>query len=187
MKAALYIRVSTTNQDPDTQRLALRDYCQARGIAETIEYADIGISGTKDRRPALDQLVKDAKIGRFDRVIVTRFDRFARSTKHLVTALEEFQSLGIDFISLGESIDTSTPMGKMVFTILGAVAELERDIIRERVILGIDRAKKQGKPLGRPKRIVDRQRIAEMRAAGETTRTIAKALGIAQSTVVRRV
>src|SRR4051812_22505835 len=123
-RAALYARVSTKQhgQDPDTQLLPLRDLCQARGLTIIDEYVDIGISGSKASRPQLDRLMADAKKRRFDAVYVARFDRFARSVKHLVTALEEFHALGVDFISLNESIDTSTPMGKMVFTILGAVA-----------------------------------------------------------------
>src|SRR5215510_9000190 len=126
-RVGLYARVSTKNagQDPETQLLALREYAGHRGMTITDEYVDIGISGAKDRRPELDRLMTDARRRRFDVVLVARFDRFARSTKHLVLALEEFNSLGIDFVSLNESVDTSTPMGKMVFTVIGAVAELE--------------------------------------------------------------
>jgi DNA invertase Pin-like site-specific DNA recombinase len=120
---------------------------------------------------------------RFDAVLVARFDRFARSTKHLVLAVEEFQALGIDFISLNESIDTSTPMGRMVFTVIAAVAELERSIIRERVQAGVDRARRQGKRFGRPAVIVDRHRLAEMKAAGTSIKAIAKECGIARATV----
>src|SRR5262249_8044919 len=105
----------------------------------------------QDSRPALDRLMKDARVRKFDVVIVARFDRFARSVSHLLRALEEFNNLGIHFVSLSESIDTSTPMGKMIFTVLGAVAELERNLIKERVHMGISRARKQGKALGRPK------------------------------------
>src|SRR5215469_7659123 len=158
-RAALYMRISTKNhgQTTDTQALALREYAQHRGFTVIDEYRDEGISGAKDRRPQLDRLMADARKRRFDAVLVARFDRFARSTKHLVMALEEFSSLGINFISLNESIDTSTPMGKMVFTVVAAVAELERSIIRERVVMGLDRAKRQGKRLGRPKVLVDRE------------------------------
>src|SRR6516165_1769293 len=117
--------------------------------------------GSKDRRPALDRLMKDARARKFGAILVARFDRFARSTKHLVTALEEFAALGIDFISLSESVDTSTPMGKMIFTVLGAVAELERNLIKERVAMGLDRARKQKKTLGRPRRVFDRAKAKE--------------------------
>src|SRR5678816_1246995 len=128
---------------------------------------DEGISGTKDSRPALDRLMKDAKARRFDVIIVARFDRFARSVSHLLRALEEFAHLGVDFVSVSESIDTSTPMGKMIFTVLGAVAELERNLIKERVQMGISRARKQGKQLGRPRVEVDPLQVAGLRARGK--------------------
>ncbi len=126
MECAIYARVATKDQNVESQLVALREYAQRRELKVVGEFVDEGISGSVDRRPELDQLMKDAKLRKFDSVIVWRFDRFARSTKHLVTALEEFKVLGIDFISLSESVDTSTPMGKMIFTVLGAVAELER-------------------------------------------------------------
>src|SRR5215471_7473872 len=142
-RAALYMRVSTKGhgQTTETQALALCDYAAHRGFEIVEEYRDEGISGSKDSRPALDRLMKDARARKFDVVIVARFDRFARSVSHLLRALEEFSHLGIDFVSLSESIDTSTPMGKMIFTVLGAVAELERNLIRERVQMGISRAR----------------------------------------------
>src|SRR5215471_4003583 len=123
-RVALYARVSTRGhgQDPETQLLAMREFAAHRRIRVTGEYIDVGISGSKDRRPELDRLMIDARLRRFDAILVVRFDRFARSTRHLVLALEEFQALGIDFISLNESVDTSTAMGKMIFTVLGAVA-----------------------------------------------------------------
>jgi DNA invertase Pin-like site-specific DNA recombinase len=184
--AALYARVSTRNhQDPETQLIMLRDYARQRDIENAIEYVDVGISGKRDRRPALDRLVGDVKSRRIDVVVVTRFDRFARSTKHMVTMLDEFRSLGVEFISLSESIDTSTPMGKMVFVIIAAVAELERDIIRERIMLGLDRARRDGKELGRPKRVVDRGRIVQLRHQGLSIRKIARDCGVSTRLVQR--
>jgi DNA invertase Pin-like site-specific DNA recombinase len=179
------MRISTKGhgQTTDTQALALREYAGHRDFQIVDEYRDEGISGAKDRRPQLDRLMADARKRRFDAVLVARFDRFARSTKHLVLALEEFSSLGIDFISLNESIDTSSAMGRMVFTVIAAVAELERSIIRERVQAGVDRARKQGKRLGRPSAIVDRERIRECAASGQSIKSLAKEWGIARATV----
>jgi len=186
-RVALYARVSTKNngQDPETQLIALREYACHRGMTITDEYVDVGISGAKDRRPKLDRLMAEARRRRFDIVLVARFDRFVRSTKHLVLALEEFSSLGIDFVSLNESIDTSTPMGKMIFTVIGAVAELERSLIRERVMMGLERAKRQGKRLGRPRRLLDRQRVDALRARGFSLRQIAITLNLSKDTVAR--
>ena len=152
----------------------------------TIEdYVDVGISGAKDRRPELDRLMTDARRRRFDIVLVARFDRFARSTKHLVLALEEFNALGIDFVSLNESIDTSTPMGKMIFTVIGAVAELERSLIRERVMMGLERARRQGKKLGRPQKLVDRERVLLLKSKGLSLREIAVQLDVSKDKVAR--
>src|SRR5262245_50986418 len=168
---ALYARVSTKNgQDPETQLQQLREYAGNRGLSVVAEYVDRGVSGAKDSRPKLDALMKDARSGRFDGVLCWKFDRFARSTRHLVTALEEFQSLGIHFVSLTEAIDTSTPMGRMVFTVLGAVAELERSLIVERVHAGLKRAKKEGITLGRPRLIVDRAKVARFQTEGLSIR-----------------
>ena len=184
---ALYMRVSTKGhgQNTDTQALALREYAERRGF-EIIEYRDEGISGSKDSRPALDRLMKDARARRFDVVIVARFDRFARSVSHLLRALEEFSHLGVDFVSLSESIDTSTPMGKMIFTVLGAVAELERNLIRERVHMGISRARKQGKRLGRPKRVFDRVKAQAM-LQSMSLREVARQLGVSRGVVERAI
>jgi DNA invertase Pin-like site-specific DNA recombinase len=186
-RTALYARVSTKQhgQNPETQLLPLRDFVQARGFTIVDEYIDVGISGAKSSRPQLDRMMADARKRKFDAVLVARFDRFARSVKHLVTALEEFNALGVDFISLNESIDTSTPMGKMVFTILGAVAELERSLIRERVQAGVDRAKRQKKQLGRPKVVVDREKIRHCALQGQSVKSIAKQFGIGRATVDR--
>jgi DNA invertase Pin-like site-specific DNA recombinase len=186
-RVALYARVSTKNngQDPETQLIALREYAGHGGMTIIGEYVDVGISGAKDRRPDLDRLMADARRRRFDVILVARFDRFARSTKHLVLALEEFNALGVDFVSLNESIDTSTPMGKMIFTVIGAVAELERSLIRERVMMGLDRARRQGKRLGRPRRLRDLERLAALHARGFSLRQIAVMLDLSKDTVAR--
>jgi DNA invertase Pin-like site-specific DNA recombinase len=186
-RVALYARVSTKNngQDPETQLIALREYAGHRGMTITDEYVDLGISGAKDRRPELDRLMTDARRRRFDIVLVARFDRFARSTRHLVLALEEFNSLGIDFVSLNESVDTSTPMGKMIFTVIGAVAELERSLIRERVMMELERAKRQGKKLGRPQKLIDREQVATLQARDLSLRQIALELNVSKDKVAR--
>jgi len=172
-------------QNPETQLLPLREYAARRGFSVVDEYIDVGVSGSKDRRPQLDRMMTDARQRRFDLVLVWRFDRFARSVRHLILALEEFQAIGVDFISLNESIDTSTPMGRMVFTILGAVRELERSLIRERVQAGVDRAKRQGKALGRPRVEVDPLQVAGLRARGLSWNQIADKLKVGRGTAER--
>src|SRR5436853_3280926 len=183
-RASLYMRISTKGhgQTTETQALALREYAAHRDFTIVQEYADEGISGSKDSRPALDKLMKDARARKFDVVIVARFDRFARSVSHLLRALEEFNHLGIDFVSLSESIDTSTPVGRMIFTVLGAVAELERNLIKERVHMGISRARKQGKRLGRPKRIFDREK-ARLFLQTMSVREAARQLGVSRGVI----
>jgi len=142
----------------------LREYCARRGWRITGEFVDKGISGAKDRRPELDRMMADAHRRRFDAVVVWKFDRFARSVSHLLRALEAFQALGISFVSLSESIDTSTPAGKMMFTVLGAVAELERSLIGERVKAGLRYARARGVRLGRqPLRTFSRKQIRQLR------------------------
>jgi len=186
-RCAIYARVSTANngQDPAMQTRELREYCERRGWTIAGEYVDTGISGTKEKRPALGRLMVDAHKRRFDVVCVWRFDRFARSVSHLLRALETFKALGIDFVSFSEQMDTSTPAGKMVFTVLGAVAELERSLIVERVRAGLRNARAKGKKLGRPRVIVDRARIGRLRAQGASWATIAKQLDVGEGTVYR--
>src|SRR5262245_25036949 len=185
-RAALYMRVSTKGhgQTTETQAVALREYAAHRAFEVVGEYRDEGISGSKDSRPALDKLMKDARARKFDLVVVARFDRFARSVSHLLRALEEFSHLGVDFVSLSESIDTSTSMGKMIFTVLGAVAELERNLIKERVHMWISRARRQGKRLGRPKRVFDREK-AQMMLQSMSVREVARQLGVSRGVVER--
>jgi DNA invertase Pin-like site-specific DNA recombinase len=146
---------------------------------------DAGVSGTKDSRPELNRLMADAHKRRFDVVCVWRFDRFARSVSHLLAALETFKALGIDFVSYSEQMDTSTPAGKMVFTVLGAVAELERSLIVERVRAGLRNARAKGKRLGRPRVTVDAARIASLRASGASWQAITSELGISAGTAKR--
>jgi len=186
MKVALYARVSTTDQSTESQLLDLRRYTQDRSWQIFKEYVDEGISGTKDSRPALNELMNNAKKRRFDMVLVWRFDRFARSTKHLILALEEFKNLGIDFVSYQENIDTSSPLGSAIFTIISAVAQLERDIIAERVKAGLRRAKENGKKLGRPKgSSIDTELVQELRKEGLTMAKIAEQMNSSAATVCR--
>ena len=182
-RTAIYARVSTSDQSTESQLMDLRRYAKDRGWTVFEEYCDNGISGTKDSRPALNELMADARKKRFDCVLVWRFDRFARSTKHLILALEEFRNLGIDFVSYQENIDTSSPLGSANFTIISAVAQLERDIIAERVRAGLRRARNNGKNLGRPEVEVDRKKLHRMHSEGHSLREMAEALGVSKSTV----
>ena len=182
----IYARVSTKDQSCEMQLRDLRAYCAARGFDLVREYIDVGQSGAKDSRPELNILMDDARKRQFDAIVVWRFDRFARSTKHLLSALEEFRSLGIQFISYQENIDTSSALGQALFTIVSAVAQLERDLIRERVTAGIRNARANGKKLGRPMRTVDPDRILQMRAEGQTLEQIAENLGVGYGTVRAR-
>jgi DNA invertase Pin-like site-specific DNA recombinase len=156
----------------------LREYCDRRGWTIAGEYVDAGISGAKDRRPELDRLMTDAYKRRFNVVAVWKFDRFGRSVSHLLRALDTFRVLGIEFVSLSESLDTATPAGRMVLTVLGEVAELERSLIAERVRAGLRNARAMGKRLGRPRVVVDAATIGRLRSQGRTVREIASELGI---------
>jgi len=150
MKAAIYGRVSTTAQNTNLQMREVRQFVQRRGWQIAEEYIDKGISGSKEKRPALDKLMSEAKRRRFDAVVVYRYDRFARSLRHLVNALEEFRALGIEFVSIHEGVDTSTPNGRLVFGIFASIAEFERELIRARVRSGLAAARARGIQLGRP-------------------------------------
>ncbi len=185
-RVALYARVSTTDQSTDSQLLDLRRYVSDRGWHLHREYTDNGVSGTKDNRPALNQLMDDAKKRKFSVVLVWRFDRFARSTRHLINALDEFRNLGVDFVSYQENIDTSSPLGSAIFTIISAVAQLERDIIAERVKAGLRRAVEAGKQLGRPNGTsLDVEAIHRLRSEGLSLMRIAKALKTSKSSIAR--
>ena len=149
MRIAIYARVSTKDQSCELQLPDLRSYCAARRFEAVREYVDVGQSGAKESRPELNKLMDDARKRQFDAIVVWRFDRFARSTKQPLRALEEFSFLGIQFMSYQENIDTSSPLGQAFFTIVSGVAQLERDLIRERVSAGIRNARANGKRLGR--------------------------------------
>lgn len=165
------------------QTRELRQFCEARGWQIAGEYLDEGISGAKDSRPELNRLMADAHKRKFDAVVCWKFDRFARSVSHLLRALETFQSLGIAFVSLSEQIDTTTPTGRMIFTVLGAVAELERSLIAERVRAGLRNARAKGKQLGRPRVVVDGAKVARLRLQGRSWPSIAREMGLSVGTV----
>ena len=181
-KAAIYARVSTLDQEPENQLAELRQYVTARGWSAH-EYTDKGISGAKDRRPALDALIRDAKRRKFDVLVCWRLDRLGRSLKHLVTLLDELQVLGIAFVSLAEGIDATTPAGKLQMHILAAIAEFERARISERVTAGLARVRQQGRKLGRPERIVSEAILAPVQ--GLPVREAAKRLGVSRATAHR--
>jgi DNA invertase Pin-like site-specific DNA recombinase len=187
IRAAIYARVSTKEQDVSMQLADLRRFTEARGWTIAGEYIDLGISGSKDRRPALDKLMADARKRKIDAVLCWRFDRMARSTRHLVGMLEEFRALGVDFVSHQEAVDTSTPAGKVLFTVIAAFAEFERAILIERVNAGIARAKANGVQFGRPR--VDRiplERIVAEYSRLRNTKEVALVLRTSPSTVQRR-
>ena len=186
-RVALYARVSTSNghQDPEMQLSELREYALRRGWDITQEYVDAGISGSKESRPELNKLMADAHQRKFDGVLVWKLDRFRRSLKHLVNSLAELEARGVAFISFRDDLDLSTPSGRLMFQIIGAMAEFERGLIQERVRAGLRNAKAKGKRLGRPKRIVDLSTVARRRAAGDSWRVISRNLGVGVATLYR--
>ena len=181
-RAALYARVSTLDQEPENQLAELRRYVAARDWVP-IEYVDQGVSGAKDRRPALDRLVADARRRQVDTVVVWRLDRLGRSLKHLVTLLDEFHAVGVGFVSLGEGIDLHTPAGRLQLHILAALAEFERARIAERVAAGLARARRNGTRLGRPEKHVPESVLAPVR--GLSVREAAQRLGVSPTTAYR--
>ena len=181
-RAAVYARVSTFDQDPENQLAELRQYVTARSWT-AVEYVDKGVSGAKDRRPALDALVQDAKRRRFDVLVCWRLDRLGRSLRHLVTLLEELQALGVSFVSLGEGIDCTTPAGRLQLHVLAALAEFERARIAERVTAGLARVRKNGQRLGRPEKVVPESLLAPVR--GLPVREAAKRLNVSPTTAYR--
>jgi len=187
-KAAVYTRVSTMDQHPDMQKQELVDYVKRRGWSLYKEYCDKGVSGAVERRPALDELLEDCRRKKFDFLVVWKFDRFARSLKQLLNALELFRTLGIGFVSCTEAIDTSLPHGEMLFQIIGAIAQWERSLIVERVRAGLQNARNQGKRLGRPPlRELKPKDVAELRKERKQTkapyRTLATKYGLSVWTV----
>lgn len=187
MRVALYARVSTLNgQHPEMQLAELREYASRRGWAVAGEYVDEGVSGSKDSRPALNRLMADAHHRHFDIVACWKVDRFGRSLKHLVNALADLDSYGVAFVSLRDNLDLSTPTGRLMFQIIGAMAEFELSLTKERVKCGLVNARANGKRLGRPLRVADGDRILQMKAEGASLREIANAMGIGYGTVRKR-
>src|ERR1035438_97 len=187
IRAALYARISTVNhgQDPEVQLGELREFCKRRGFAVAHEYVDKGISGSRERRPALDKLLADCRKRLVDAVVVYRYDRFARSLRQLVNSLEEFRALDIEFISIHEGVDTSTPNGRLVFGIFASIAEFERELIRDRVRSGMAAAKAKGKRIGRPRVAVDTSMIASLRRQGCSWAEITRETGVSKGTAQR--
>jgi DNA invertase Pin-like site-specific DNA recombinase len=185
VRVAVYYRVSTLEQSDAMQRRDLAAYCAARGWQVVAEFADAGVSGARERRPGLDRLMLAARRREFDAVAVWAFDRFARSTRHLLQALEEFRSLGVQFVSYREALDTATPLGQAVFTIVAAVAELERNLIRERIRAGVASARARGVRCGRRPRRVDTELAQMLQAEGRGQRQIARLMNISRGTLRR--
>jgi DNA invertase Pin-like site-specific DNA recombinase len=183
-RAALYMRVSTLDQHPETQLLDLRQMAVQRGFEIVKEYTD-RISGTKAKRPGLDQMMADARRGRFDVVLVWASDRIARSVKHFLEVLDEFSRLKIEYASFRENIDTGGPLGRAITIIIGAVAELERNLIVERVKAGMRRAKLEGRQIGRNRLELDPGAINIDRQRGQSIRQIARTHNISTATVQR--
>ena len=179
MRVAIYARVSTFDQEPENQLAELRQYVSARGWT-AVEYVDRGISGSKDRRPALDQLVADARRRKFDVLLCWRLDRLGRNLRHLVVLLEELRAVGVAFVSLNEGIDATTPAGKLQLHVLAALAEFERERIRERVHAGLARARTQGTRLGRPRKVPN-----PIAVPGGSVRAAALVWGVSKSTAAR--
>ena len=187
MRVALYARVSTSDQTVAPQLEALRSYGSARRLEVVREFVDEGVSGSKDRRPALDQMIAAAHRRDFDAIACVKLDRLARSVRHLTVLAAEFEALGVDLVVVDQQIDTSTPTGRLLFHVLGSIAEFERDLIRERVAAGIKSARKRGIRFGRPRVLDEGQqaRARRLRAAGHSVRQIAKTLGVSKSAVSR--
>jgi DNA invertase Pin-like site-specific DNA recombinase len=186
-RVALYARVSTLHgqQDPEMQLSELREYATRRGLSIHEEYVDQGVSGSKESRPALNRLMSEAQRCRFDAVLVWKIDRFGRSLKHLVNSLADLSAYGISFISLRDNLDLSTPSGRLMFQIIGAMAEFERALIQERVRAGLRNAKAKGKRIGRPRQVVDSSKVLALRGQGLSWRAVSSRLKLGLGTVYR--
>jgi DNA invertase Pin-like site-specific DNA recombinase len=189
LRAALYARVSTSNgqQNPEMQLRELREYAERRGWQIAGEYIDQGISGSKESRPALTRLIVDAHCRKFDAVLVWKIDRWGRSLKHLVTSLADLDAYGVAFVSLCDNLDLSTPSGRLMMQIIGAMAEFERALIQERVRAGLRNARAKGRRLGRPRVLVDSSRIVDLRAQGRSWAEIKAETGVSKGTAQRAV
>jgi DNA invertase Pin-like site-specific DNA recombinase len=187
-RVALYARVSTSNgqQDPEMQLRELREYAKHRELIIVGEYID-RMTGSTDSRPAINRLMADACQRRFDAVLVWKLDRFGRSLRHLVNAIAELEALGVAFISFRDNLDLTTPSGRLMFQIVGAMAEFERALIQERVRAGLRNAKAKGKTLGRPRVIIDASRIASLRSLGRSWAQITDEIGVSKGTAQRAV
>ncbi len=181
-RVAIYCRVSTLEQRPEIQRDALRSYASRRDLEIAGEYIDHGVSGAKDRRPALDAMMADARRRRFDAVACVKLDRLARSVHHLTSLGRELEALGVDLVVLDQAIDTSTPAGRLLFHVLGSIAEFERDLARERTAAGMQAAKRRGRHVGRPRATVDRVALVKGIRAGASVSELARALAVSRAT-----
>lgn len=187
MRCGVYARVSTNGngQSPEMQLRELREYCQRRGWELAGEYVDSGVSGAKETRPELNRLMQDARRRKFDAILRWKLDRIGRSLKHLVNLLAELEAVGVALVSFSDNLDLSTPQGRLMFQIIGAMAEFERSLIQERVKAGLRNAKAKGKRIGRPRVFPDARRIAELRKEGLSWARIAERLGVGEGTVYR--
>lgn len=184
-RCAIYARVSTPEQRIDNQLLDLRQFALQRGYEVACEYTDVGVSGSKARRPGLDLMLKEARKRKFAVVIVAAFDRVARSTKHFLAVVDELDGLGIEFVSRRENIATDGAMGRLFLTIISSIAELEADLIKERIRAGMRRRKLEGLRVGRQPLDIDHESLVQDRLAGMSLTDVAKKYGVSRASVVR--
>ncbi len=184
LRVAIYSRVSTVDQQPENQLLALRSFAAARGW-EALEFTDHGQSGAREKRPALDAMLAAVRARKVDVVACVKLDRLARSVHHLVAMVREFDALSVDLIVLDQAIDTTLPAGRLLFHVLAAISEFELDLIRDRVMAGLKRARARGIKLGRPRTPIDLGRVVQMRASGSSIRAVARALKVSPMSVTR--